>query len=196
MRAAASLARVCSIGHSTELAPSGTDFSAFQISGSAHIRPGTASPRCAQGSVGGSASSNRPNGAISASRRTLVGHSAAISAASRRTHRTAGEVGAIQSRLRQQIAHREQPVEMRIERRMTAVAAREARQRRHDHRAALRQFVEERHPARQPAETGEKSQFRAAALAPDAGGKAVDIDGQRLGFAHVMLHCWAALTGG
>ena len=34
-------ARVISIGHSIELAPSGVAFIAFQISGSAHIRPGT-----------------------------------------------------------------------------------------------------------------------------------------------------------
>ena len=53
-----------------------------QIAGSAHISPGTASARWAQGSVGGSLSSNRPNGAISASRRTASGQIAAMSAAS------------------------------------------------------------------------------------------------------------------
>ncbi len=112
----------------------------------------------------------------------------------RRTDRTAGEIRPIQPGLGQQIAHREQPVEMRIQHGMTTIAAGKARQRRHDHGAAVRQFIEERHPARQAAEAGEKAQFRPAALAPDAGGKAVDIDGQRLGFAHVMLPCCAALT--
>src|SRR6185437_11651974 len=81
-RAAASLARVCSIGHSTEFAPSGTAFIAFQISGSAHISPATLSARCAHGSVAGSASSNSPNGAIRASFFTESGQIAAISAAS------------------------------------------------------------------------------------------------------------------
>ena len=40
-RAAASLARVCSIGHSGELAPSGSALSWFQRSGSAQSRAGT-----------------------------------------------------------------------------------------------------------------------------------------------------------
>src|SRR6516162_6813825 len=80
-RAAASLARVCSIGHSGELAPSGSALSSFQRSGSAQSSAGTSGARCAQGSVIGSFSSNRPQGAISASRRTTFGQIAAISAA-------------------------------------------------------------------------------------------------------------------
>src|SRR5215472_12819737 len=80
-RAAASLARTCSIGHSGELAPSGSVLSWFQRSGSAQIRAGTSGARCAHGSVIGSFSSNNPHGAISARRRTEPGQIAAISAA-------------------------------------------------------------------------------------------------------------------
>ena len=80
-RAAASAARVCSIGHSGELAPSGGALSSFQRSGSAQRRPGTSGARCAQGSVAGSLSSNRPQGATNASRRTMCGQIAATSAA-------------------------------------------------------------------------------------------------------------------
>ncbi len=54
--------------------------SSFQRSGSAHNSAGTSGGRCAQGSVAGSLSSNRPQGAINASRRTACGQIAAISA--------------------------------------------------------------------------------------------------------------------
>jgi hypothetical protein len=60
-RAAASLARVCSIAHAGELVPGGGSLSAVHAAGSAHMSAGTASFRCAHGSVGGSFSSNRPN---------------------------------------------------------------------------------------------------------------------------------------
>ena len=80
-RAAASLARVCSIGHSGELAPSGSALSWFQRSGSAHSSAGTSGARCAHGSVIGSFSSNRPHGEISTRRRTEPGQIAVVSAA-------------------------------------------------------------------------------------------------------------------
>jgi hypothetical protein len=47
---------------------------------------------------------------------------------------------------------------------VTAIAAGETGQRRHDHRAAFRQLVEHGHPARQPTEAGEKAEFRALPL--------------------------------
>ena len=115
MRAAASLARTCSIGHSIEFAPSGVAFIAFQISGSAHIRPGTASPRCAQGSVGGLFSSNRPNGAIKANRRTDAGHSAATSAASEAPTELPARSAPASPDLIEDLPHREQPVQMRVQ---------------------------------------------------------------------------------
>ena len=128
MRAAASFARTCSIGHSIEFAPSGAVFIAVQIAGSAHISPGTASPRCAQGSVGGSAlieqserrDQRQPPHGRRPERRHLGGQ--------RRANRTARQVGAIQVRLLQQRPHRQQPVQMRIQHRVAAIAAGEAGQ--------------------------------------------------------------------
>src|SRR3546814_10587943 len=57
-RAAASVARVCSIGHSTEFAPSGGAFSQVQRSGSAQSTFGTSCGFCAQISAVGTGDPN------------------------------------------------------------------------------------------------------------------------------------------
>ena len=80
-RAAASLARTCSIGHSGELWPSGAAFNSSQRAGSAHISPATSGARWAHGSVAGSFSSNRPNGAISEHVRGLAAGSSPVAIA-------------------------------------------------------------------------------------------------------------------
>ena len=95
----------------------------------------------------------------------------------RAADRTAGEIGAVEPRLQHQLMRGEHPVEVRIEHGMAALATGKAGQGRHDDGALLGQRVEERDPARQAAEAGEKSERRAAALLPDPAGKAVDVDG-------------------
>ena len=105
----------------------------------------------------------------------------------RPAHRTAGEIGAIQPRLHQQLPHRHQPVERRVEHAMAAITARKAGQGGHDHRPARCQPIEEGHPARQPAEAGEKAERPPLALAPDAHGEAVDVNGGDNRFAHTAL---------
>ena len=180
MRAAASMARVCSIGHSIELAPSGIAFSAFQVSGSAHIRPGTCVGRAApRDRSAGRLSSNRPNGAISASLPHRIRPERRHLGGQRGADRTAGEIGARPARPWPGCSpHRQQPVEMRVQHAVAAVAAGEAGQRGHDHRAALGQPVEERAPSAAARRSRPGSRARAAALAPDAGRKAVDVDGR------------------
>src|SRR6476646_9738387 len=104
------------------------------------MRPAISSGFCAHGSVAGSFSSNRPKGAINASRLIL-----------------SDQIAAGQIRLVDEIADREQPVEMAVEYRVSAVAAGKARERRDDYRAGLGQAIEERDPARKPAIAGKES---------------------------------------
>ena len=66
----------------------------------------------------------------------------------------AGNIGAVEPGLQQQLTDRQQPIEMAVEHGMAAVAAWEARERGHDHRALARQCVEERDPSRQAAKPG------------------------------------------
>ena len=75
--------------------------------------------------------------AIRASRRTCAGKDRGHFGGERAAHRGAHEVGAGEAGLVDELAHRQHPVEMRVE---FGVAGRPgiARQRRHDHRAASR----------------------------------------------------------
>src|SRR5437762_3392120 len=82
----------------------------------------------------------------------------------RAADRAVGEIGAVEPRLRYQLVRRQHPVEMRIDHAMAALAAGKAGQGRDNDRALLRQRVQVRDPARQPAKTGEKAKLRAAAL--------------------------------
>src|SRR5262245_65390956 len=66
-----------------------------------------------------------------------------------------------------------------------------ARQRRRDHRALLGGAIEERQPARQPAQPRQEAELGAAALAPDAAREAVHLDGGRLRFRH---RCYSAAS--
>src|SRR5262245_38729753 len=65
--------------------------------------------------------------------------------------------------------------------------ARKTRHGRRDHRAALRQAVEEGNPPRQAAKTCEKTDLRAAALGPHTAGMTVDVDGGGRGLAQWTL---------
>ncbi len=109
----------------------------------------------------------------------------------RAADRAAGEIGAGEAGLVDEVADRQHPIEMGVEHGMAAVAARKARQGGHDHRARLGEAVEKRDPLRQAAEAGEKPDARARALAPDARGKPVDVDDRRLA-AHTAYSRLAA----
>ena len=121
--------------------------------------------------------------------RTFGGEMAAHSASERGVPPGSGQfIGVGESRRRVQgLAHRHKPVEMRIEHAVAAVAARKTGQGRHDDGALLGQRVQDRHPARHPAEPGQEAQFRPGPLAPDARGEAVDVDRRGFGFAHPAL---------
>src|SRR5918993_2095542 len=75
---------------------------------------------------------------------------------------------------------------MAVEHAVAAVAAREAGQGGHHDGAPFGEAVEERYPARQPAEAGEETEQRSVPLAPDPRGEAVDLHRGAVGFAHAV----------
>ena len=129
MRAAASAARICSIGHSGEFWPSGSAFNASQRAGSAHISAGHVGRALRPGIgrrllvVEQTERRDQREAACTAAgpdRRDLGGERAA--------DRAAGEIGAVEPRLVQQEMRREHPVEMIVEHGVAALAAGEAGQ--------------------------------------------------------------------
>src|ERR1700722_2335687 len=101
----------------------------------------------------------------------------------RAAYRGADQVGAGKAGLVDELAHGQDPVEMRVELGMAGRAG-VARQRGHDHRPCLGEPVEERQPARQAAKAGQEAELGTAALGPDATGEAVDLDGRFLRCRH------------
>src|SRR5205814_9743049 len=93
------------------------------------------------------------------------------------------DIRARESSFYQEMPHREHPIEMAVEHGVAGGAGISG-QRGHDHLALLGQFVEEWDPARQAAETREEAELRAATLAPDPAGQAVDLDGRCGGDGH------------
>src|SRR5262249_9110370 len=102
----------------------------------------------------------------------------------RGAHRTADEIGTLKPRLVDQRADGKHPVEMTVEHSVPAVAARKTRQGRHYYASGLGQPVEKRHPSRQSAVAGQETDDGSPTLAPNARGKAVDVDSRRFRFGH------------
>src|SRR6202011_6096227 len=94
----------------------------------------------------------------------------------RAADRAAGQIGAVEPGLEQQLTDRQQPIEMAVEHGMAAVAAWEARERGHDHCALARQCVEEREPSRQAATRGAETESWPLPFPPYPAGKAIDFD--------------------
>ena len=180
MRAAASFARTCSIGHSIEFAPSGGAFSAVQMpdrrtSGRGpHRRAAPTDRRADRSRRTGRTARSAP-----AAARCPARAPPSRPPSTRRPNCPRGRRRAVPT---SPAPARTASSQSRcvVQHRVPAVAAGKAGQRRHDHRARLGQMIEERHPARQSAKPARKPSHGSAALAPDAGGKAVDVDGQRL----------------
>ncbi len=76
---------------------------------------------------------------------------------------------------------------MAVEHRMPALTPRKSRQRRHHDRPALGEFVEKRHPFRQPAKPGEEPELGPGARGPDAAREAIDFDGRGFRFRHRLF---------
>ena len=136
MRAAASAARVCSIGHSGGVGALRHRLQRLPGLGVGAHQPGHRPARCAQGSVGGSCSSNRPKGAISARRSHRPRPDRRDLGGQRGADRAAGEVGAVEPGLRRAAGASPAASRGGVEHGVAAVAAGEAGQGGHDRRCA------------------------------------------------------------